>query len=164
MVSGQQLKFKQASAKVRAEGVKPFTKAFGTRMKQILGKARRKSSKKSGPKRRKSSTKKRSTSKRSSTTKRSTGSTMTAKKGGTKGMTRVKKVLLGLGIGTAFSLIAAVTRVREVEGVAPIIDAAVGGGVEAQIGTAIPRLIRQVIMRTGGGNPNGFSNLSLQGA
>jgi len=75
MVSGQQLKFKQASAKVRAEGVKPFTKAFGTRMKQILGKAKRKSSKTSGPKRSKSSKKQRSKAKRSSTVKRSGGST-----------------------------------------------------------------------------------------
>lgn len=153
MVSGQQLKFKQASAKVRAEGVKPFTKAFGKRMKQILGGAK-KSVKKVSRKKSKSKKNKTRTIKSRSSTKKS----VVAKgRKGTSGMTRVKKVLLGLGIGAAFSTIAALTRIREIEGVAPIIDAAVGGGVEAQIGTAIPRLIRQVVARTGSFNGNGPS-------
>jgi len=154
MVSGQQLKFKQASAQVRKEGVKPFTKAFGKRMKQLLGKR----TKNKSTKRKISKTKTTRTVKSKSSNKKS----MVAKKG-TSGMTRIKKVLLGLGVGAAFSTIAALTRIREIEGVAPIIDAAVGGGVEAQVGTAIPRLIRQVIMRTGSGSSNG-NGLALGGA
>lgn len=156
MISGQQLKFKQASAKVRAEGVKPFTKAFGKRMKQLLGGAK-KTVKKASRKKSKSKKNKTRTVKSNPGPKKSV-----AAKKGTSGMTRIKKVLLGLGVGAAFSTIAALTRIREIEGVAPIIDAAVGGGVEAQIGTAIPRLIRQVLVRTGSGN--GSSNLSLEGA
>lgn len=156
MVSGQQLKFKQASAKVRAEGVKPFTKAFGKRMKQLLGGAR-KSVKKASRKKTKTKKNKTRTVKSRPTTKKS----MVAKKG-TSAMTRIKKVALGLGIGAAFSTLAALTRIREIEGVAPIVDAAVGGGVEAQVGTAIPRLIRQIIVRRNG-NGNG-SNLALEGA
>jgi len=156
VVSGQQLKFKQASAKVRAEGVKPFTKAFGKRMKQLLG-GRSKSVKKSPRKKSKTKRNKTRTVKSRSSNKKSV-----AGRKGASGMTRIKKVLLGLGIGAAFSTIAALTRVREIEGVAPIIDAAVGGGVEAQIGTAIPRLIRQVVMRTGGGN--GGNGIALGGA
>lgn len=162
MVSGQQLKFKQASAKVRAEGVKPFTKAFGARMRQILGGAKSKV-KKASRKKSKSKGKKTRTVKSKSSSRKS----VVAKKGGsrkgTSGMTRVKKVLLGLGIGAAFSTIAALTRIREIEGVAPIIDAAVGGGVEAQVGTAIPRLIRQIVLRTGAGS-NGGNGLTDGGA
>lgn len=164
MVSGQQLKFKQASAKVRAEGITPFTKAFGARMKQILGSAT-KSVKHVRKKRGKPSMKKRKSNRNKTRTVKSRSSTkksVVARKG-TSGMTRVKKVLLGLGIGAAFSTIAALTRIREIEGIAPIIDAAVGGGVEAQIGTAIPRLIRQVLVRSGG-TFNGNSNLALEGA
>jgi len=164
MVSGQQLLFKQASAKVRAEGIKPFTKAFGKRMKALLG-GRTKSRKSTSTKKRKpAKTKTRKTKSRSGTKK------SVAKKGsrkkGTSGMTRVKKLLLGLGIGAGFSTLAAVTRIREIEGAAPIIDAVVGGGVEAQIGTAIPRIIRQVAARGGfsfGGN-SGNGNMALEGA
>jgi len=154
VVSGQQLKFKQASAKVRAEGVKPFTKAFGKRMKQLLG-GKRTKSKKSRPKSRKGATKKTKTTKS-----RSSGKKSVAGRKGTSGMTRAKKFLLGLGVGALFSTIAALTRVREIEGAAPIIDAAVGGGVEAQVGTAVPRLIRIVASRFNlngnGGNGGGF--------
>jgi len=156
MVSGQQLKFKQASAKARAEGIKPFTKAFGTRMKQLLGKAK-KSVKKTHRKKSKSRKNRTRTVKSRSGPKKS----MVSKKGGGRkgisGTSQLKKVLLGLGVGAAFSTIAALTRIREIEGVAPIVDAAVGGGVEAQIGTAIPRLIRQVLLRTGAGSGNGVS-------
>lgn len=160
MVSGQQLKFKQASAKVRAEGVKPFTKAFGKRMKQILGSAK-KSVKKASSKKSKTKTKKTRTVKSKSNPKKS----VVAKgRKGTSGMTRVKKLLLGLGVGTLFSTIAALTRVREIEGAAPIIDAAVGGGVEAQIGTAIPRLIRIAAGRFGFNGGGGGSTLLDGGA
>jgi len=123
-------------------------------------------------KRKKGSTKKRKTTKRKTKTTKSRSSpkkSVAKKKGGSKkgtsGMTRVKKVLLGLGIGAAFSTIAAITRIREIEGVAPIIDAAVGGGVEAQIGTAIPRTIRILASRGGfnfGNSSNG--NMALEGA
>lgn len=162
LVSGQQLKFKQASAKVRAEGIKPFTKAFGKRMKQLLG-GRIKSRKSTSTKKRKTiKTKTRKTKSRSST--RKTVVMKGSKRKGTSGMTRVKKVLLGLGIGAAFSTIAALTRIREVEGIAPIIDAAVGGGVEAQIGTAIPRTIRILAQRGGFGLNGGGNNMAFEGA
>jgi len=163
MVSGQQLLFKQASAKVRAEGIKPFTKAFGKRMKQVLGgksksKPRGKSVKTRSTKRKKSKSKRTTTVKSKSNTKKSV-----AGKKGTSGMTRAKKFLLGLGVGALFSTIAAVTRVREIEGAAPIIDAAVGGGVEAQIGTAVPRLIRIAATRFGF-NGNGGNGITDGGA
>lgn len=171
MVSGQQLKFKQASAKVRAEGITPFTKAFGARMKQLLSKgSRRKSSTRSTSKRSKPSKKRRSASKGSSRSTRSSGSTkMAAKKGGqkkgTSGMTRTKKFLLGFGIGAAVSTAAGLARTPELEAAGPIIDAVVGAGVEGQVGTAVPRLIRQILLRTGGGFGNGRSNgLALEGA
>lgn len=107
-------------------------------------------------------TKTRKTAKRKITKRKSNPTTkksMAGKKG-TSGMTRAKKLLLGLGVGALFSTIAAVTRIREIEGAAPIIDAAVGGGVEAQIGTAIPRLIRIVAGRVGvnGGGGNGMAS------
>jgi len=161
MVSGQQLKFKQASAKVRAEGVKPFTKAFGKRMKQLLGgriKSKNKPRKTTSTKKRKSPKIKTKKTKSKSNPKKSV-----AGKKGTTGMTRAKKFLLGIGIGSVVSTIAAFSRVREIESAGPIIDAAVGGGVEAQIGTAIPRLIRLVAGRTGfnGGGGNG---MALEGA
>lgn len=154
MVSGQQLKFKQASAKVRAEGIKPFTKPFGARMKQLLGTAKKSvkkaSRKKPKPKKNKTRTvKSRSGPKKSMVFKKRGG------RKGISGISRIKKVLLGLGVGAAFSTVAALTRIREIEGVAPIVDAAVGGGVEAQIGTAIPRLIRQVLLRTDAGSSGG---------
>jgi len=169
MVSGQQLIFKQASAKVRAEGIKPFTKAFGKRMKSVMAglkgksrsKPRGKSVKNKSAKRKKSRTSTKRTTKSKSNPKKS----VVARKG-TSGMTRVKKLLIGLGVGTTFSTIAALTRVREIEGAAPIIDAAVGGGVEAQIGTAIPRLIRIVAGRAGfnGFNGGGNGGMALEGA
>ncbi len=154
MPTGQQLKFKQASAKVRAEGVKPFTKAFGKRMKQLLG---GRGGSKKPVKRRTTKTKKTKPRKTKTVKSKPRGKKSVAGKKGTSGMTRVKKLLIGLGVGTTFSTIAALTRVREIEGVAPIIDAAVGGGVEAQVGTAIPRLIRILAGRVGlnGGNGNG---------
>jgi len=153
MVSGQQLKFKQASAKVRAEGIKPFTKAFGKRMKQVLGgriKRKSKSAKRAPTKTRKTAKRKTRTTKSRSSTKKSVVS-----RKGTSGMTRIKKFLLGIGIGAAVSTVAGLTRVREIESAGPIIDAAVGGGVEAQVGTAIPRLIRLVAGRAGFNGGNG---------
>jgi len=102
-------------------------------------------------------TKTRKTTKRKTTrtkSKSSTKKSMVSRKG-TSGMTRIKKFLLGIGIGAAVSTVAGLTRVREIESAGPIIDAAVGGGVEAQVGTAIPRLIRLVAGRAGvGGNGN----------
>jgi len=102
-------------------------------------------------------TKTRKTAKRKTRTTKSRSSTKKSVAGrkGTSGMTRIKKFLLGIGIGAAVSTTAQLTRVREIESVGPIIDAAVGGGVEAQVGTAIPRLIRLVAGRAGlngGGN------------
>jgi len=147
---------KQISAKVRKRGVKPFTKAFGRAMKEEFKKLKRskKTFQKTKPRKTKTKNKKRKstkTSKKNTTSKKSV-----AGKKGVSGMTRIKKVLLGLGIGATFSTIAALTRVREIEGAAPIIDAAVGGGVEAQIGTAIPRLIR-IVMSRGANGGNGGS-------
>jgi len=135
--------------------------SFTTKSKRKSGGSKK--SRKSGKKSRRKS----SGSKSSSRSKRSSGSKKMAKKGGrkkgTSGMTRTRKFLLGLGVGTAVSTVAALTRVREIEGAAPIIDAMVGGGVEAQIGTAIPRLIRQVLPRIGiNGNPS--NGLALEGA
>jgi len=86
-------------------------------------------------------------------------------KSGVKGMTRFKKFLLGVGVGTAVSTAASVTKVREIEFVGPMVDAAVGGGVEGQLGVAIPKLIRAVLLRTGFGNGNGIgSAISTEGA
>jgi len=92
--------------------------------------------------------------KRTTRTKSRSSNKKTVAKKGTSGMTRIKKFLLGIGIGAAVSTVAGLTRVREIESAGPIIDAAVGGGVEAQVGTAIPRLIRLVAGRAGinGGN------------
>jgi len=155
---------KQVSAKVRNRGIKPFTKAFGRAMKaefKKLKKSRRsspKKSKKGGSKRRNTTKKSNKTSKKKNPPKKSVAK-------GTKGMTRIKKFLLGIGIGAAVSTVAGFARVPEIEASGPIIDAAVGGGVEAQIGTAIPRLIRTVILRSGGGfNGNGNGGLALEGA
>jgi len=156
LISGQQLKFKQASAKVRKEGIKPFTKAFGTRMKQILGKSKRKSSH-HAPKRHSAAKKKRKSNKPHK------GSGGSMKKGGTKAMTRFKKFLLGFGIGAAVSTVAGLVRVPEVESAGPIIDALAGAGVEGQVGTAIPRLIRQVVLRSNGFG-GGTNGLALEGA
>jgi len=160
LVSGQQLKFKQASAKVRAEGVKPFTKAFGKRMKQLLG-GKSKSVKKRTTKTKKNKPRKTKTIKSKSTTKKAF-----AGKKGVAGMTRLKKFLLGLGVGAGVSTVAGLTRVREVEFLGPIIDAGVGGGIEGQVGVAIPKIIRIVAARAGfngGFNGNG-SNLLTEGA
>lgn len=96
------------------------------------------------------------TRKQTKTTKsrRGTKKSVVSRKG-TSGMTRLKKFLLGIGIGAAVSTVAGLTRVREIESAGPIIDAAVGGGVEAQVGTAIPRLIRLVAGRAGFNGGNG---------
>lgn len=76
-------------------------------------------------------------------------------KKGKSGMSRIKKFLLGLGVGAGVSLAAGLARQPAIESSGPIIDAAVGGGVEAQIGTAIPRLIRTFILRNGANGGNG---------
>jgi len=163
--SKQQLLFTRASAQVRREGIKPFTKAFGKRMKQLLKKGgssikkRTKKTKSPGkPKRKRSS---------SNRSKGSKGSNkMAGNKKGTKGMTRLKKFLIGLGIGTAVSTAAQVSRIREVEFIGPLADAATAGGVEGQLGVAIPKIIRAVIARSGfqGFNGNGSSNMAIEGA
>jgi len=138
-------------ARMNKGRVKAGLKRIGSKTKAAV--------KRRTPKRRKSAKRKTKTTKSRSSNKR----TVAGKKGGTKGMTRVKKFLLGLGIGAGVSTVAGLTRVREIEGIAPIIDAAVGGGVEAQIGTAIPRLIRQVLPRIGF-NGNGSNGMALEGA
>jgi len=161
MVSGQQLKFKQASAKVRAEGIKPFTKAFGKRMKQLLKKGG--SSIKKRSKKTRSNPKTRTKGSASNRSKGSKGSKKMAGKSGTKGMTRLKKFLIGLGIGTAVSTTTQLTRIREVEFVGPIADAAVSGGVEGQLGVAIPKIIRAVALRAGFSG-NGGNGSAIEGA
>jgi len=163
MVSGQQLKFKQASAKVRAEGIKPFTKAFGKRMKQLLKKEG--SSIKKRSKKTRSNPKTRTKGSSSNRSKGSKGSKKMAGKQGVKGMTRLKKFLIGLGIGTAVSTAATVTRIREVEFIGPLADAATAGGVEGQLGVAIPKIIRAVALRLGFNFGNGGNgNMALEGA
>jgi len=141
-----------------------FTTKSKSRGSTKSKKRRTKSTKRSTPKRRKSPKKRRTASKGSSRSTRSTGSKkMAGKKGGTKGSTRVKKLLIGLGVGVAVSTVATLARTPEIEASGPVIDALVGGGVEAQIGTAIPRLIRQVVLRSGGFG-NGSNGLALEGA
>jgi len=142
MVSAKQKIVQVAFSKARKEGLSG--KALGRRIKQLLG-TRVKSK---STKRRKSKPNKPRTSKRKSTTKKS----MAGKKGGTKGMTRIKKFLIGLGIGVGVSTATQIVRVPGLEGSAPILDAAVGGGVEGQVGVAIPRLIRTLLNLRGGGN------------
>lgn len=171
MPSGQQLKFKQASAKVRAEGIKPFTKAFGKRMKQILGGTRSKSVRKRS-KSRGSKPKSRSQSRKGS--KRSGSSTMAKKKGGgrkgTSLKTRAIKFGAGAGIAVVISIIANALRRQEVNAVTPILDAAAGLGVEGQIGTTIVRTVAPLIQRSGfslnGGTRNGAGAqmMALEGA
>jgi len=125
--------------------------SFTTKVKK-----KAKSVKKRLTKRRKSTKRKTTRTKSKSSTKKSVVS-----RKGTSGMTRIKKFLLGIGIGAAVSTVAGLTRVREIESAGPIIDAAVGGGVEAQVGTAIPRLIRLVAGRAGF---NGGGNRMVDGA
>jgi len=155
---------KKISAKVRARGVKPFTKAFGKAMKAEFAKLKKpkrstpKKSKKGGSKPRKAAKK---TTKQNK--KKNNPSKSMAGKKGASGMTRVKKLLLGIGIGAAVSTVAAFSRQPAIEAAGPIIDAAVGGGVEAQLGTAIPRLIRTFLLTNGNG-VNGSSGLALEGA
>ena len=84
-----------------------------------------------------------------------------AAKKGTSGMTRLKKVLLGLGVGVAVSTTAALAKQPAIQSAGPIIDALAGGGWEAQVGTAIPRLISQLVRTNGFGNGNG---LAIEGA
>lgn len=79
-------------------------------------------------------------------------------------MTRLKKFLIGLGIGVGVSTVVGLTKVREVEFVGPLADAAVGGGVEGQLGVVLPKLIRTVLLRNGGFSFNGGNNLAMEGA
>jgi len=161
----QQLKFASASAKVRKEGIKPFTKAFGKRMKQLLQKGG--SSIKKRSKKNKSPAKSKPRGSSSNRSKGSKGSNKMAGKGksGTKGMTRLKKFLIGLGIGVGVSTIASVSRIREVEFIGPLADSATGGGVEGQLGVAIPKIIRALVNRSGFSfNGNGSNGLALEGA
>lgn len=156
------MKFKQASAKVRAEGVKPFTKAFGKRMKQLLGKSG-KAVKKRVTKSRKSTTKKTKRTKSKSTRK----STVAKKGGSRKGTslkTRLVKFGAGAGIGALVAILATFAKRQEVNAVAPIIDAAAGTGVEGQVGTAIMRTVVPLITRSFRGGNGGNGQMSLEGA
>jgi len=133
-------------ARMNKGRIKAGLKRIGSKTKAAV--KRRTTKKRKAPKKRTTRTKSRSSTKKS-----------VAGKKGTSGMTRTKKFLLGIGIGSVVSTIAAFSRVREIESAGPIIDAAVGGGVEAQIGTAIPRLIRLVAGRTGfNGGGNGIGS------
>jgi len=154
---------KKISAKVRARGVKPFTKAFGKAMKAEFAKLKK--SKRSTPnKSKKGGSKPRKPAKK--TTKqnknKNSSSKSVAGKKGASGMTRFKKFLLGLGVGAGISTVAGLARVPAVESAGPVIDALAGGGWEAQVGTAIPRLIRQLAFS--GNSANGSSGLALEGA
>lgn len=137
---------------------KKKTKSVRKLTGKALAAARRNIKKAQAARRRKSS----STSKRSKGSKKMAGK-KGGKKGGTSGMTRTKKFLIGLGVGTAVSTVATLARTPEIESSGPVIDALVGGGVEAQIGTAVPRLIRQLVLRSGGFG-NGGNGLALEGA
>jgi len=154
---------KKISAKVRARGVKPFTKAFGKAMKAEFaklkrpGKTARKKAKKNKSKPRKAAKKTTKQNKK----KGSSNKSMAGKKG-TSGMTRLKKVLLGFGVGVVVSTIAGFARQPAIESAGPVIDALAGGGWEAQVGTAVPRLIRQLAFSRNG--VNGSSGMALEGA
>jgi len=160
---------KKVSKKVRDSGVKPFTKAFGTAMKKEFAKLKK--SGRSNPKRsKKGRGKSRNPARKptKATKKRTTSKTTVAKKKGggkkgTSGMTRIKKVLLGLGVGVAVSTAAGLTRQPGIEAAGPIVDALAGGGWEAQVGTAIPRLIRTVLAQSGSLN-GGNGGMALEGA
>jgi len=155
---------KKISAKVRARGVKPFTKAFGKAMKaefkKLKGSKRSspKKSKKGGSKPRKAANKPTKQNKKKNNPKNNV-----AGKKGTSGMTRLKKFLLGLGVGAGVSTVAGLARIPAIEGAGPIVDALAGGGWEAQVGTAVPRLIRQLVF-SGGNSVNGSSSMALEGA
>jgi len=159
---------KKISAKVRARGVKPFTKAFGKAMKAEFKKLK-KSSRSNPNKSKKGRSKPRSTAKKSNKTsknKKPSSKSVAGKKGGTKGMTRLKRFLIGLGVGVTVSTIASFARTPELESAGPVIDALAGAGVEGQLGTALPRVIRVIAQRGGlsfGGNGNG-NGLALEGA
>lgn len=163
----QQLKFAKVSAQVRNEGIKPFTKAFGKRFKQLMkkgGASIKKRSKKTGSK--KKSGTKGSSSNRSKT---SRSSTMAKNKGGSRKGTSMKTRLVkfgaGAGIAVVISIIANALRRNEINAAAPIIDAAAGIGIEGQVGTAIVRTVAPLLR--GGFNLNGGSrngNMALEGA
>ena len=158
---------KRISAKVRARGIKPFTKEFGRAMKAEFKKLK-KGSRSTANKSKKGRSKPRSKKNKSNKTskkKNPSNKSVAGKKGGTKGMTRLKKFLIGLGVGVTVSTIAGAVRIPEVESAGPVIDALAGAGVEGQLGTALPRIIRVIASRGGlslGGNGNG--SLALEGA
>ena len=152
---------KRISKKVRDSGVKPFTTAFGTAMKKEFAKLKRSKktvhskSKSHKPKPKSTKRKSNKTSKRKSNPTKSVAKNKGGKKKGTSGMTRLKKFLLGIGVGSAVSTIAFFARQPAVESSGPVIDALAGGGWEAQVGTAIPRLIRQLGFQNGANGGNG---------
>jgi len=160
---------KQVSAKVRKRGIKPFTKAFGKAMKAEFKKLKKsrgagpKKSKKGGGKRRKSANKRTKATKRKTSSKKSMAKNKGGKKG-KSGMSRLKKVLLGLGVGAAVSTIAAFSRQPAVESAGPIVDALAGGGWEAQVGTAIPRLIRTFAQGNFSNGNGGNGGMAAEGA
>ena len=121
--------------------------SFTTKAKKTVKKAVRKLKK---------HTKKRNVKAKSNPgTKKSLAGKKGGSKKGTTGMTKLKKFLIGLGIGVGVSTVVGLTKVREIEFAGPLIDASVGGGVEGQLGVVLPKLIRTVLLRNGGGN--GFS-------
>lgn len=149
---------KKISAKVRARGVKPFTKAFGKAMKAEFKKLKKSGrsnpakSKKGGGKRRKSANKSTKATKKRTANKNPVAKNKGGGKKGKSTMTRFKKLLIGLGVGVTVSTIAAFARQPAIESAGPVIDALAGGGWEAQVGTAIPRLIRTFVQNGIGAN------------
>jgi len=159
---------KKISAKVRARGVKPFTKAFGKAMKAEFKKLKRGGTSKSKTHKTKPKSSKRKsnkTSKRKSNPHNPVAKNKGGKKKGISGMSRFKKFLLGLGVGAGVSLAVVATRQPALESAGPIVDAIAGGGWEAQVGTALPRLIRTLLLSRNGGFGNGGNgSMALEGA
>ncbi len=131
-----------------------FTTKAKKAVKKVSSKLKKTKSKKT------KSTKSKSSNKKSLAGKKGSG-----KKKGIAGMTRLKKFLLGVGVGTGVTLIAGATRVREVEFVGPIIDAGLSGGIEGQAGVALPKIIALIARRSGFNFGNGGNgNLAMEGA
>lgn len=138
-------------------------KAWFWKLKGSVRRSTSKLKKQTSKLKRKSTKKRKSITKKTTRTKSNPGPRKSlAGKKGIAGMTRFKKFLLGLGVGAGVSTIAGLTRVREVEFLGPIIDAGVGGGIEGQVGVAIPKIIRLIAGRAGFNGVDG--NLLTEGA
>lgn len=137
-----------------------FWKVIGSAKRTSKSKKKTsKSVKTSKPKTRKNNPKRTSNPKSKNTKKKSL-----AGKKGVAGMTRLKKFLLGLGIGAGVSTVAGLTKVREVEFIGPVVDAGLSGGVEGQLGVALPKIIRLIANRGGFSLGNGGGGLANEGA